>query len=266
MANFLERLFTSHLFSMRGAREYQRGIARRYAEQAERWAEHLHRSQKEVQDFVAKYKPNVLYILGSGWLLDLPMDYLLQHVPELHLVDIAHPRPIVARYKKQSSVLFETLDITGGLLQLLENTPRENCDPRELLTHIQAIETPSFYNQRSASVISLNLLSQLPYPLLNDENAALLGDYLEVASASLQQKHIDWLRVFKHALIIFDFEEVRNMPHYESPELVPTVYAPFPTLLQKKEWIWLFDCNGSYIHNMTTHLRVAAGELESTLT
>ena len=115
-------------------------------------------------------------------------------------------------------------------------------------------------------MISLNLLSQLPYPLLNDDNASLLGDYLEVACASLQQSHIEWMRAFKHALIIFDFEEVRNMPHYESPELVPTVYAPFPALLQKKEWIWLFDCNGSYIHNMTTHLRVAAGELESTLT
>lgn len=265
MASFLGRLFTQHLFSLRGAKEYQRGIARRYAEQSERWAEHLHRSQKEVQDFVAKYQPHVLYVLGSGWLLDLPMDYLLQNVPDLHLVDIAHPRPIVARYKKQPSVTFDTLDLTGGLVQLLEQTPREHCDPRQLLADIQAITPPSFYNQRSASVISLNLLSQLPYPLLNDENASLLGDYLEVACASLQKSHIEWMRAFKHALMIFDFEEVRNMPHYASPELVPTVYTPLPTLQEKKGWIWLFDCNGSYIHNMTTHLRVAAGELETNL-
>ena len=261
MANIFERIFTQHLFSMRKAREYQRGIARRYAEQADRWAEHLHRSQSEVKDFVNEYKPNVLYILGSGWLLDLPMDYLLQHVPELHLIDIAHPRTIVARYKKHPSVFFETIDLTGGLLRLLDSTSRENCVPNELLSRIRELEPPSFYNQRSSSVISLNVLSQLSYPLLNDENASLLGDLLEESCAILQLKHIEWLRAFKHALMIFDYEEVRNMPHYETPELVPTVYAPFPSLAHKKEWIWLFDCNGSYIHNMTTHLRVVAGEL-----
>lgn len=261
MASLFERLFIQHLFTMRDAKEYQRGIARRYAEQAERWAEHLHRSQKEVQEFVTRHKPRVLYILGSGWLLDLPMEYLLQNVPELHLVDIAHPRTIVARYKKHSSVIFDTLDLTGGLLTLLENTRRADVVPTDLLSRILAISSPSFYNQRSASVISLNLLSQLPYPLLNDDTASLLGDDIEQASASLQQKHIEWLHAFQHALMIFDFEEVRNMPHYEAPELVPTVYAPFPHLQNKKEWIWLFDCNGSYIHNMTTHLRVAAGEL-----
>ena len=259
--NSLKRLFTRCLFSKHAARVYQRGIARRYADQAERWAEHLHRSQLVVQEFVNRHHPRVLYILGSGWLLDLPMDFLLQNVPELHLLDIAHPRSIYARYKKNPAVHFETVDVTGGLIDLLRNTPREGFQAQRFLDDISALTPPAIYNQRSAAVISLNLLSQLAYPLLSEANAALLGDDLDKVCAVIQQQHLDWLREFKNTLLIFDFEEVRNMPRYISPELIPTVYTPFPPLSYKQEWIWLFDCNGSYIPNMTTHLRVAAGEL-----
>ena len=259
--NSLKRLFTRSLFSKHAARVYQRGIARRYADQAERWAEHLHRSQLVVQEFVNRHHPRVLYILGSGWLLDLPMDFLLQNVPELHLLDIAHPRSICARYKKNPAVHFETIDVTGGLIDLLRSTPREGFQTQRFLDDIRTLTPPALYNQRSAAVISLNLLSQLAYPLLSEANAALLGDDLDKVCAVIQQQHLDWLREFKNTLLIFDFEEVRNMPRYISPELIPTVYTPFPPLSHKQEWIWLFDCNGSYIPNMTTHLRVAAGEL-----
>lgn len=261
MSNFFQRLFTSYLFSSSAAKEYQRGIARRYAEQSDRWAEHLHRSQAKVQDFVERHHPNSLYVLGSGWLLDLPIDFLISTVPDLHLIDIAHPRSILARYKKVSNIHFENLDLTGGLMAILQNMPREHCDLQQLLPNLRSLKPPTFYNQKSASVISLNLLSQLPYPLLTDENASLLGDHLDEVCASLQHQHLAWLSTFKHALLIFDYEEVRNLPHYTTPELVPTVYTSFPNLLGREDWIWLFDCNGSYIHNMTTHLRVAAGEL-----
>jgi len=189
------------------------------------------------------------------------MDFLLQNVPELHLLDIAHPRSIYARYKKNPAVHFETIDVTGGLIDLLRNTPREGFQAQRFLDDIRTLTPPALYNQRSAAVISLNLLSQLAYPLLSEANAALLGDDLDKVCAVIQQQHLDWLREFKNTLLIFDFEEVRNMPRYISPELIPTVYTPFPSLSHKQEWIWLFDCNGSYIPNMTTHLRVAAGEL-----
>ncbi len=261
MTNFLRQFFVRHLFSMRAARAYQRGIARRYADQSERWAEHLHRSRLAVQEFVKRYHPRVLYILGSGWLLDVPMDFLLEKVDELHLVDMAHPRPIYSRYRKNQKVYFETVDITGGLIKSLQHTPREGFSPASLLGTIRALEPIQLGKQHGVAVISLNLLSQLAYPLLTDANAVLLGEDLEMAIGLLQQQHIDWLRSFKHSLLIFDFEEVRNMPRYTSPELVPTVYAPFPELQYKQEWVWLFDCNGSYIPNMTTHLRVVAGEL-----
>mgnify|MGYP001673813417 CR=1 FL=1 len=262
MVNILQRIFKPGLFSMSEARAYQRGIARRYTDQADRWREHLTRSQEEVRNFVTKHRPRVLYVLGSGWLLDLPIDYLIEHVPEIHFVDIAHPRTILSRYRKQRSLHFESLDLTGGLINLLGKISREHFDKKALIDAIAALRPPEFFNQRSASVISLNLLSQLPYPLLTDANAALLGDDLEVACAALQTQHLTWLRKFPHRLLIFDFEEVRNMPHYSAPELVPTIYTDFPVLHNRKDWIWLFDCNGSYIHNMTTHLRVAAGELE----
>jgi len=72
----------------------QRGIINRYINEGKNWNLHLENTKKYIINSTkTKNKENVA-ILGSGWLLDLPLSFLNENFKTIYLVDIYHPRQI----------------------------------------------------------------------------------------------------------------------------------------------------------------------------
>ena len=252
----------SWLFPRRGVRlqAYQRGIMRRYLREGEGWQSHLRQSQSAILRFVHRYRPSGLNVLGSGWLLDFPMEYLLRMGLTLHLYDLAHPPQVVARYADEPLVQFHTLDVTGGLLALLRELPSSRSALQTLGEQMQQLRVPTDELCTQHPVVSLNLLSQLPYPLLEMwDSAPQLPGMIE----TLQLAHLALLRAFPAALLISDVEEL----HYPKgsgavQSVVPTVVADIPPLCGERRWTWHFDATGNYLPDMRVELNVVAGVLQ----
>ena len=78
----------------------QKGIMNRYLAEADNWESHL----KHTRDFIVKCLGEKHYgtmvVLGSGWLLDLPLDFITSRTREVYLLDIVHPPQILKKIVK----------------------------------------------------------------------------------------------------------------------------------------------------------------------
>ncbi len=78
------------------------------------WESHLANSSRYILNFVLKNRPGKVAILGSGWLLDVPLEELVAFSSELFLIDIHHPRQIRHKLRNYSNVVFLDYELTGG--------------------------------------------------------------------------------------------------------------------------------------------------------
>lgn len=140
------------------------GIAYRSARCREAWKPHLAQAQAIVREAALAcpgHKRAV--ILGSGVLLDLPLEVLLERFEEVVLVDLAHLPEVRSRVKGHPQLRLEERDLTGflgtlhaamkGSLERLEGLPLP--PPAPLLA-----------NGPADLLVSLNLLSQITLPLV----------------------------------------------------------------------------------------------------
>ncbi|PIE84724.1 MAG: hypothetical protein CSA07_01295 [Bacteroidia bacterium] len=235
------------------AQAYQRGIARRYAANREGWDAHRARTKGEILRFVEEEGLGELAVLGSGCLLDVPMDELRERGVSLRLYDYAHPPQIIQRYADAPDVHFETVDMTGGVMGVFApGAP----SPIRVVDYISGLHPPDLGLKPTCGVVSVNLLSQLPYPLIERYGQALPPADMLRARELLQQSHLDLLRRQGRAMLITDVEELHyGLASGEELERVPTVYTP-PGL--DSEWVWPFDGDGSYAHGRRVNLRVVS--------
>ena len=92
----------------------QQGIIRRYLREAENWDPHLDRCSNFILDTLKRPDLRSPGFLGSGWLLDIPLEELIKTCDRILLFDIVHPPQVVHRAKKMPSVTLVEADITGG--------------------------------------------------------------------------------------------------------------------------------------------------------
>lgn len=241
---------------------YQRGIARRYAANCDGWMAHAERTKSVVLHFAEGLASPHITLLGSGWLFDCPVRELLNAGFSLTLVDIAHPPQVVQQWKGVKGVEFQELDVTGGLLELLYSTRR--MEASAALDGVQGLlPTPKALDIGGA-VVSLNLLSQLPYPLQEAELQFSNTDY-KLAASLLQQAHLRLLECFAQRLLITDVLEYHYAPNTQQPgepkRLIPTVYTSIPWATQPECWVWEFDHTGAYLANCWVNLAVKGGVL-----
>lgn len=241
---------------------YQRGIARRYAANRGGWQAHAERTKSVVQHFAEGLTSRHITVLGSGWLFDCPVRELLNAGFTLTLVDIAHPPQVVLQWKGAKGIEFQELDVTGGLLELLYSTRR--MEVPAALDGIQGLSpTPNSLDIGGAA-ISLNLLSQLPYPLQEAELQFGNTEYNQAAS-QLQQAHLRLLGCFAQRLLITDMLEYHYAPNTQQPgepkRIIPTVYTSIPWATQPESWVWEFDHTGAYLADCWVNLAVKGGVL-----
>jgi len=237
----------------------QTGIMRRMLREEGGWQNHLVKTSEYIQQAVNSQQPKSVRILGSGWLLDVPIKYLVDRCEKIVLTDIAHPNQIVNKYSGCKNILFETLDITGGVVEFCYNQRKKGFDGNEFVQRISNLEPTNFSEDL---VVSVNLLSQLSIILTDylSKRVTLTDAQIVTITEEIQKKHIEMLPAGK-SVLISDYEEEYFDEDDKFIGSKPTVYTNLPTNATRKEWSWNFDTKMMYKEDCKTILRVAAMDL-----
>jgi hypothetical protein len=232
----------------------QNGIRLRYLREHNHWLPHLNQCKQQILNFVAQSNAKKINILGSGWLLDVPLNDLLNTGCHVTLTDIWHPANVMHQYKTNNQVTFLKNDLTGGCVEKAVH-----------LNHFDVIEqvisnAPTPFNiSKYDAIVSVNLLNQLDILLCDyiEQKFKTKAANLAPLRQTLQQNHLNWLKG-GNSLIITDVTEEQFSFDGQKIASKPLVYASFSNFKKLNHWTWVFDTHGRYNHNMVTHFNVEA--------
>lgn len=239
----------------------QAGIINRYLREQENWEPHLNNTRDFVlQSFNNKDIKN-LAVLGSGWLLDLPLRELSKKFKKILLVDVFHPPQVVKKAEKYPNVLLYETDLTGGGIKFCWNLRKSQEAYRE--KYILDSFSPSVPDLplKPDAFVSLNLLNQLDILLvefLERKKVPVVDAEIRRFRKTIQQFHLNWI-TSKPGCLITDTMEVNNGPGNKTEEQ-PLVHVDLPEGGRREEWIWDFDLSGNYHPGSETRMKVMAME------
>ncbi len=240
----------------------QKGIIRRYINEEGAWENHLISTKNYITDCLKDKKLKSISILGSGWLLDVPLEFLVNNFERISLVDINHPEQIKNKVRKYKNIELIYTDISGGAIRSVYNLVK-SYKKEKIKKDIKEIECPGFKSGKQPDyLISLNILNQLDI---------LLVDYLKKYSiynenelndfrSRIQKSHIDSLIPGKSCLIT-DYEEIIYNADMTLSSRKNLIFTELPEGKNKKTWEWNFDLSGSYYNDKKVIFNVMALEL-----
>lgn len=237
----------------------QEGIYWRYLRELENWDSHLQNTKKFILSCLNRSDYHSVAILGSGWLLDVPLDELTEKGKKIFLYDLRHPRQIKHALRNKLNVEFVEIDLTGGLVEYIYSVRKQShqTSEEELLKNITHIKPPTI---KGDIVISLNIMDQLDGLLIEYLKPWFNGskEFWDTISRRIHENHIHLLRNHR-SLLITDVNEIL----VDNNEITkkPLIFAKLPPAKNKKQWEWVFDTTGSYHKNKKTIFNVIALEL-----
>jgi hypothetical protein len=234
----------------------QKGILRRYLREFEGWNEHIRKSGNFITEVLQSNEFNHVVVLGSGWLLDFPIENMLNLVRKITLVDINFPSQILRKVENLEGVECVRADITGGFIESvyeqLNKSPKEFSIPEN-------INPPHISPEKGKLIISLNILNQLDI-LLADyilQKARTGEEYINLFRKTLQEEHIRMLKEHPFILIT-DYREILINTKGQILEEKELIFTELPSGGHEKEWEWQFDTHQLYHENANTHMKVRA--------
>ena len=242
----------------------QQGILNRYLREKEGWEGHLLNTKEFILECLAGKQVNKLIVLGSGWLLDFPLEKLYPQIKNISLIDIYHPPQIIKKVKNFPGVECITADITGGYIRQIYDKVNECKKHKTEFSLDENIIIPGYSGDENDYIISLNILNQLDI-LLTDylKNQNQVSEYsIFKLHRKLQQDHINFLTKSKYILIT-DSEEIIINNEGEKESSKNLLYCDLPSFKYSREWCWKFDSSGLYNPNRQTHMNVRALYSES---
>jgi hypothetical protein len=246
------------ILSRMGYYNYQRGLIFHHLNEEGSWNSHLSNCRNFILKAVDFYKPSKVTVLGSGWLLDLPLKELIDTVTEINLVDIIHPPEVKEQVADLKKVILKEEDVSGGLIEeVWKKSGRKTFLNR--LKSLEVIEIPEYHPQfDSGMIISLNILTQLESLLLEflKKRVRKNDDSFLQFRREVQSKHISFLKKHKSVLIT-DFSETVTETSGNVSE-IKSVLIDLPEHKFKEEWTWNFDLKKSDYYNKRSVFNVAA--------
>jgi hypothetical protein len=241
-----------------GYYNYQRGLIYHHFEEEGSWNSHL----RNCRDFVLKaldfYKPSKVTVLGSGWLLDLPLEEMCDSVAEINLVDIIHPPEVKEQAGKLKKVFLREEDVSGGLITEVW----EKCRHRLFFNKLRSLDEIRIFEYQPkfdpGMIISLNIMTQLenlPLEFIKKRSVNNEESYV-CFRKEVQSKHLSFLENHKSVLIT-DISEIITDNSGNSTEN-PSVLTDLPEAKLKVEWTWNFDQRRSDYYRKKSVFKVAA--------
>jgi len=241
-----------------GYYDYQNGLIYRHLNQEGGWNHHLENCRNFIIKAAGLIKPEKVTVLGSGWLLDVPLKELSEICRSVDLIDIVHPPDAYSQVAKLGNVTLTELDITGGLAW--ETWEKTSGFPfRKKLKSTDDIIVPDVTLPGDPGmVISLNLLSQLDtLPLRRvKEKSDLPGEQYTRFRQRVQKKHLELLNCYPSVLIT-DTSEIFTDKKGNRSE-IGSIAINLPYGEMREEWTWDFDLVRSDYYGMNSVLKVVA--------
>jgi hypothetical protein len=236
----------------------QQGILNRYLGEGDNWESHLDKTRAFIVECLEQSGAETVALLGSGWLLDVPLDYLARRFRKIWLVDIVHPRQIVQKVSKMEHAELVEADLTGGAVRGVYDYAqqyRKGAGGSILDIPFQS----ALPGIRPDYVVSLNILNQLDMLLIDylSRFMDIPGDEKRLFRRRIQEQHLKLLEPGRSCLISDTEERVLD----RKGTLVssrPLVFATLPEGRENREWTWTFDTRGAYNRGMQTGFLVRA--------
>lgn len=230
----------------------QKGIINRYLREQGGWDTHLSRTREYILEGVKAVGPETVTILGSGWLLDVPLQELASITDHVNLVDINHPSQIRRKVGEYKNVSLIEDDITGGIAAMIPRIIKEGINSDSLKIPLY---DPAYIKGMVISVNILTQLDMLPADYLAGKCNCRNED-LRIFRRKIQEAHIDFLKQQTSVLISDCSEEIWR--DKEKLEVNNLLFTSFPRGGMEREWIWDFDSGGAYYRRLNVHFRVKA--------
>ena len=238
----------------------QKGIINRYFREEGAWNKHLQASKNFIIKASKDKEKNTVVILGSGWLLDVPLQELSEIFKKIYLVDIVHPKEIQHKIKKYGNqVQLIKADITGGAIDEIYNYVNHFKKKKEKkdLKNIKFKDLDFLKN--ADYIVSLNLLNQLDILIVDYLKQFNIYEEIEILNfrKRIQEHHLQILSKNKSCLIT-DFEELIYNKDGNLEKTNSLIFANLPKEKFIENWKWDFDKTQNYYHNKITILNVLA--------
>jgi hypothetical protein len=246
------------ILSRMGYYAYQNGLIYNHLNQNGGWDGHLSSCRNFIMKTLEYFKPSRVTVLGSGWLLDLPLAEMLVKTDMIYLVDIVHPPEVVRQAGELGNVMLVEQDITGGLIEEIWNATRKFSFFRKLKS-LESVSIPEYVPAFDPGVvISLNILTQLESRLLEwlKNRSDIKEEELFLFRKSIQERHVEFLMRHK-AVLITDYGEVVTKKSGEI-NTIPTLFVTLPQGHFREEWTWNFDLRGHENYTSRSVINVLA--------
>ena len=241
-----------------GFYDYQNRLIYRHLNQESGWDSHLEHCREFIIRAIDFYKPEKVTVLGSGWLLELPLAELIEKTGKVCLVDIVHPPDVINQAGSLKKVELKELDLTGGLIEEVWNKTGKYSifKKKHSIDNIIIPEYRPDFDQ--GMLISLNILTQLESLLIDfiKKRSKISDEESTHFRTEIQKKHIDFLKKHRSVLISDVAEVITNRSG--NITTIPTLITDLPSGQFSEEWTWNFDQTGDDFNNSRSIYKVVA--------
>jgi hypothetical protein len=188
----------------------------------------------------------------------VPVTEMLDKCEKICLVDIVQPPDVRKQMANLKQVELIEDDITGGLIEEVWRKSRHYSFFRKLRS-LDSIAVPEYKPDFDPGmVISLNILTQLEYMLIDflKKRSKISEEEFARLRTEIQNKHLDFLKNHRSVLITDYAEVIINKSG--SSKTIPTVLADLPAGQLRKEWTWNFEQTTADLYNSRSQFRVVA--------
>jgi hypothetical protein len=238
----------------------QEGIMNRYLRETMNWNQHLENTKEFINNSFNNKCIESVAVLGSGWLLDIPLDAMKDRYKHIFLVDIHHPPQIRKKVEVIKNVELVEADLSGGVIEqiwpIIRRRGIHSVD--SMLNEINL--TPPLSHHQTDAIISVNLLNQLDIILCEflEKQGYVHQEPLERFRAEIQSFHLKWITQSPGCLVT-DTVEV-SLNHDGKESLKSLLYTELPKGHRTGHWSWNFDTHGTYLSGTHTRMEVQAVE------
>jgi hypothetical protein len=241
-----------------GYYEYQSALIYRHINQEGEWDSHLEHCRNFIIRALGLFNPSHVTVMGSGWLLDLPLAEMVERNIKVTLADIVHPPDVRKQAANIGNVELIELDATGGLIMEVWNKAGSHSALNKMHS-LSDILIPEFEpDSDPGMVVSLNILTQLESRVIEflRKRIKVSDEELNNFRSEIQKKHIDFLMKHK-SVIITDYAEVVTNKRGEV-KTITTLLTSLPESSLRDDWIWNFDLKGSDYFTNRSLIKVVA--------
>lgn len=249
-----------HIIRRMGYLRDQDGIMNRYLRESTIWKDHLYNTRKFILESFSDPAIESVAVLGSGWLLDVPLETMAKRYHRVILADIRHPPQVRRKVREMENVQLVESDLTGGAVEYLwQITRRKTGVPLEKIVAGLELAAPVELGGADA-MVSVNLVNQLD--ILVCDHLRDRGYFQHEPPDALRQKiqrfHISWL-ASRPGCLVTDTREI-NRDKEGNETVKPLLYTGLPDGFRSGQWEWEFDTHGTYHAGTRTTMEVRAIE------